>query len=37
MDDFIVYDFRVVYSDTAVDDVDIIDIHNYLIEKNDIV
>ena len=30
-----VYDFRVDYSDTAVDDT--LDIHNYLMKKNDIV
>ena len=30
-----VYDFSVDYSDTAVDD--ILDIHNYLMKKNDIV
>ena len=29
------YDFSVDYSDTAVDD--ILDIHNYLMKKNDIV
>ena len=30
-----VYDFSVDYTNTAVDD--ILDIHNYLIKKNDIV
>ena len=30
-----VYDFSVDYSDTAVDD--ILDIHNYLMKKNDII
>ena len=30
-----VYDFRVAYSNTTVDD--ILDIHNYLVKKNDIV
>ena len=30
-----VYDFSVDYNDTALDD--ILDIHNYLMKKNDIV
>ena len=30
-----VYDFSVDYSDTTVDD--ILDIHNYLMKKNDII